>query len=459
MLRIVNPATEDLLVELDADSSAWIARKAESARRAQVGWAATPLEDRIDVIARFCALVSREKPALARILTQEMGKPISHSENEISALPARVDYFLHEVGKCLEPETVWRDPEGRMEERIEQEPLGVIANISAWNYPWFVGSNVFIPALLTGNTVLYKPSEHATMTGLAIARLLHEAGVPEDAFIPVIGGGEVGQELLSQDVNGVFFTGSYATGKRIAESVAGRMTRLQLELGGKDPAYVCDDGDVGFAAESLADGAFYNAGQSCCAVERIYVHHRIHDEFVEAFLGVVRRLAVGDPLDPRTAVGPLARREQLDFLEDQIEDALRKGGVLLCGGKRLIRSGYFFEPTVIVNANSRMSLMREESFGPVIGIEAVRDDEDALARMRDTDFGLTASVYSRDQERARSILSRVGVGTAYWNCCDRVSPRLPWSGRGHSGIGSTLSRAGILAFLQPKAYHLRGGRP
>jgi acyl-CoA reductase-like NAD-dependent aldehyde dehydrogenase len=382
-----------------------------------------------------------------------MGKPITQAKNELSAMPGRIDFFLENTEATLGEETV--GSAAPMTELIAHEPLGVVSNVSAWNYPWFVGSNVFVPALLAGNTVLYKPSEYATLTGLAIAGLLHEAGIPEDGFIAVVGGGEVGGALVDQPVDGVFFTGSYATGRRIAERVAPRLVRVQLELGGKDPAYVTDDADVGAAAASLADGAMYNAGQSCCSVERIYVHERVADAFVDALVETVRGFRVGDPEDSETYIGPLARPEQLAILEAQVGDAVNKGAKLLLGGHRLERTGNYFEPTVLSHATNAMSVMREESFGPIIGVARVRSDEEAVNLMNDTEYGLTAGVYGRDPERARHILKNVNAGSVYFNCCDRVSPRLPWTGRRNSGIGSTLSKYGILAFVQPKAWHVR----
>jgi acyl-CoA reductase-like NAD-dependent aldehyde dehydrogenase len=344
---------------------------------------------------------------------------------------------------------------GGTREVITQEPLGVIANISAWNYPYFVGNNVFIPALLTGNTVLYKPSEFATLSGIAIDSMMHEAGIPADAFITVIGGGAEGAEILKHPVNGVFFTGSYGTGKKIAESVAGRMIRIQLELGGKDPVYVCEDVDIEKAAESLAEGAFYNAGQSCCAVERIYVNEKIYDTFLDAFTKNVKSYKCGDPMQDGTFIGPLTRAPQLDILDRQVQEARDKGARILAGGKRMLGPGQYYEPTVIADANNSLAVMREESFGPVIGLQKVKDDEEALRLMNDTDYGLTAGVYTANEDRAKRILSQVDSGSVYWNCCDRVSPRLPWTGRRNSGMGSTLSVIGIRAFLQPRAWHLR----
>jgi acyl-CoA reductase-like NAD-dependent aldehyde dehydrogenase len=336
----------------------------------------------------------------------------------------------------------------------------VIGNISAWNYPYFVGSNVFVPALLTGNAVLYKPSEFASLTGLAIGELMQEAGLPTDVFQLVMGGGEVGALLLDQPLAGIFFTGSYATGRKVAETAARHLMRVQLELGGKDPVYVADDvADVEKVAAAVADGAFYNNGQSCCAVERVYVHERIHDRFVEAFVGEVKGFVVGDPMDEKTYIGPVARPAHLAVLAAQVADAKAKGGRMLTGGARLDRPGFFFAPTVFTHANHQMALMRDETFGPLIGIQKVASDDEALALMNDTEYGLTAGVYASDRDRAERVLAHVNAGSAYWNCCDRVSPRLPWSGRGHSGIGSTLGLAGIRAFVQPKAWHLKRPRP
>jgi acyl-CoA reductase-like NAD-dependent aldehyde dehydrogenase len=455
-MKVVNPATEQVIAELPSDTPAFVALKAEKAREAQAAWAELPVERRLDAVRVFGRLLEEQVDRLSNLLVSEVGKPITQAGNELRGMRARLDFFLENARPVMAEERKLDDPLQKLGERITHEPLGVIANISAWNYPYYVGSNVFLPALLAGNAVLYKPSELASLTGLAIAGLLKEAGVPDGVFTPVIGGGGVGAELLRQAVDGVFFTGSYATGKRIAEGLAGRMIKVQMELGGKDPVYVCDDVDVEAAAPAIADGAFYNNGQSCCAVERVYVHERLAKPFIEAFVATVKGFRIGDPLDPETYIGPLARNEQRAVLEGQVADALGKGARLLHGGKRIDRKGYYFEPTVLVDVKPSMDVMREESFGPIIGIQVVRDDPEAVFLMNDTAYGLTAGVYSRDLKRAERILAKMRTGTAYWNCCDRVSPRLPWSGRGHSGIGTTLSTYGIQTFLQPKAWHLRG---
>ena len=375
------------------------------------------------------------------------------SRNELNGLLTRIDFFLKEAESSIATETVFN--EGGMKEQIQHVPLGVVANISAWNYPWFVGGNVFIPALLTGNVVLYKPSEYATMTGLAIARLLHFAGIPEDVFITLVGAADVGAALLAQKIDGLFFTGSNATGSKIAQALGPRMVKLQLELGGKDPFYVCEDADPKLAAESLADGAMYNTGQACSSVERIYVHEKIYDTFLAAFVDTVRGYKLGDPTSDETYLGPITRAPQLDVLDHQAADAKAKGATLLLGGKRAPGPGNWFPATVFAGVNHDMELMREESFGPIVGIQKVSGDIEAVRLMNDTRYGLTAGIYTPDQARAQRVMSQVNAGTLYWNCCDRVSPRLPWSGYGDSGVGLTLSTYGIQTFTRPKAWHLR----
>ena len=452
-LTITNPATGERVAELPADDAASVATKTAAARAAQPAWAARPFAERLDIVQRFRAGVVAEAEALARLLTQEVGKPIAQSRNELNGLLPRIDFFLEQAEEAVRDEHVFDG--GGVHETIAHVPLGVVANISAWNYPWFVGCNVIVPALLTGNAVLYKPSELAAQTGLAIARLLHAAGVPADVMQALVGAGEVGAALIEQDIDGLYFTGSHATGQRIARALGPRLVRLQLELGGKDPSYVCADADPRAAAESLADGAMYNTGQSCCSVERIYVHESLHDAFVEHFLAAVGGMKAGDPMADDTTIGAITRAPQMEVLERQIADALARGAKLLTGGKRLPGPGNGFEPTVFTQVDHSMELMREESFGPVIGIQKVASDEAAVALMNDTRYGLTAGVYTPDEARARALLSRVRAGSVYWNCCDRVSPRLPWSGVGDSGIGLTLSAHGIRAFTRTKAWHLR----
>ena len=453
-LTIINPTTEEVITEVAEDTQLSVEEKFKLLRTGQPGWASTTLAKRIECIQRFFDLLDKHKDELAKSLTGEMGKPLKEAYNELNGARNRIKFFIDNSIKWLADE--WINTEGGTKEKISYEPLGTIANISAWNYPYLVGVNVFIPALIGGNAVFYKPSEYATLTGLAIQRLLHQSGIPENVFQIVIGKGHVGDMLLHLPLDGYFFTGSYKTGKYIAEKVASKLVPCQLELGGKDPLYVMDDiTNIDNVTAAALEGVVYNNGQSCCAVERIYVHENIYDQFVKSYSAQAGKLTIGDPMDGSTDIGPLSRKEQKDFLLSQIKDAKDKGAIILSGGNTVDRKGYFIEPTVMVNVNHDMKIMKEESFGPVVGIQKVKDDSEALQLMQDTEYGLTAAIYSQNFERAEAMMKQINTGTVYWNCCDRVSASLPWSGRKHSGLGSTLSYQGIRAFVQPKAYHIR----
>jgi acyl-CoA reductase-like NAD-dependent aldehyde dehydrogenase len=454
-MKVINPATEAVITDIAEDTNQTILEKFELLSKGQQAWCKVNIANRIAAIQKFYDLLDENKDELAATLTSEMGKPLQQSYNELNGARGRIKYFIDNAAKYLAEE--WITTEGPTKEKIVFEPLGVIANISAWNYPFLVGVNVFIPALISGNAVFYKPSEYATLTGQHIQALLYKAGVPENCFQMAIGKGSVGEQLLLLPLNGYFFTGSYRTGKYIAEKVAGKMVPCQLELGGKDPLYVTDDVDnIQKAAADALEGVVYNSGQSCCAVERIYVQENVYDAFVHAYAEECKKLKIGDPLDQTTDIGPLSRKEQQAFLETQVDDAVILGAKVICGGKMPDRKGYYFEPTVLVNVNHNMKVMMEESFGPVVGIQKVKDDAEAIALMQDTSYGLTAAVFSKSFERAENIMQQMNTGSVYWNCCDRVSASLPWSGRKHSGFGATLSYQGIRAFVQPKAYHIRG---
>lgn len=454
-MNIINPATEAVITQLQEDTPATLQQKHQRLRSGFKSWSATSTHERVEILRKFSALLEQHIEPLAATLTSEVGKPLQQSRNEVNGARTRMKWLVDHAEEYLREETMTL--ETGLTEKISYEPLGVICNISAWNYPFLVGVNVFVPALLAGNTVLYKPSEFATLTGLEIEKLLKTAGVPDDAFQLAIGGGSIGATLLEMPFDGYFFTGSYRTGRYIYEKVAPKMVPCQCELGGKDPLYVADDvADIVSVAAGTADGAFYNNGQSCCAVERIYVHEKVYDQYVDAFIKEVRSWRSGDPTEAGVYIGPLTRKEQLQVLEDQVSDALAKGAKLETGGKRMDRKGWYFEPTVLTGVTQDMKVVREESFGPIIGIMKVRDDAHAMELMNDNEYGLTAAVYCKERDRAEKILAGIDAGTGYWNCCDRVSAAVPWSGRKHSGFGSTLSHAGLRAFTKPKAWHLRG---
>jgi len=453
-MNIINPATEELITQVDADNAETLVLKFKRLQSAQSAWAARSVEDRASIILRFISLLKENIEPLAAILTAEIGKPVQQSRNEINGASGKASWLAEHAAEYLADELM--SISEQMTEKIVYEALGVICNISAWNYPYNVGVNVFVPALLAGNAVMYKPSEFATMTGIEIARYLYEAGVPEDVFVLAIGEGDVGKLLLDMPFQGYYFTGSYPTGKYIYERVSEKMVPCVLELGGKDPVYIADDVvDVGGAAAGIADGAFYNNGQSCCSVERIYVHEKIYDSFVDAFVTEVKSWKIGSPTENGVYISVLTRKNQIPVLEAQVADALSKGARILTGGSAMEGKGNYFAPTVLVDVKQHMDVMQDESFGPIIGIMKVSSDAEAIEKMNDTVYGLTAGVYSASQTRAEEILAQVNSGSGYWNCCDRVSAALPWSGRGHSGFGSTLSHVGLRAFTKTKSYHLR----
>ena len=453
-LFVTNPATEETVAAINTDDQESLTKKFSLLKDAQTVWADVELNKRVEIVRSFSSLLEKNIEVLASTLTSEVGKPLQQSRNEVNGAIARIKWLADNAVNYLSDEIMSKG--NGIVEKISYEPLGVICNISAWNYPFLVGINVFIPALLAGNAVMYKPSEHSSMTGIQIEKLLKMAGIPENVFHIAIGAKQTGEILLNLPFDGYYFTGSYKTGQYIYEKVAPKMVPCQCELGGKDPLYVADDiSDVKSVAAATADGAFYNNGQSCCAVERIYVHEKVYDRYIDEFIKEVKNWAMGSPLQQGIYIGPLSRKDQLTVLTAQVKDAINKGAKIETGGKPVEGKGYFFEPTVLTNVTHEMSVMKDESFGPVIGIMKVKDDEEAIKLMQDTEYGLTASVYSSDGKRAETILRQINAGTGYWNCCDRVSASLPWSGRKHSGFGVTLSHAGLRAFVRPKGYHLK----
>lgn len=454
MLQIINPYTEEIIGNIQEDTKESLAQKLEILKSHQSSWNEIELPRRIEILKKFADLLKQNIEVVAPVLSNEMGKPLQQSKNEVNGAANRVAWLCDHALTYLSPEIMTDQKD--LIEKIVYEPLGVICNISAWNYPYNVGVNVFVPALLAGNAVMYKPSEYTMLTGQAIEKYLKEAGVPDEIFKVAYGGGYIGDQLLDMPFDGYFFTGSYKTGKYIYERVASKMVPCQLELGGKDPVYVTDDiQDIKNAAAGIADGAFYNNGQSCCAVERVYVQEKVYDQFVKEFIAEVQSWKSGNPFEAGTYITVVSRKQQLDIIDAQIKDAVSKGAKLEMGGNKPTGKGYQYQPTILTAVNHTMDVMNEESFGPVIGIMKVKDDTEAIQLMNDNQYGLTAAVYSSSKSRAEQIMKHLDAGTVYWNCCDRVSAPVPWSGRKHSGFGSTLSHAGLRAFTQPKAYQMR----
>ena len=337
-MNIVNPATEEIIATLQEDNKASLDQKMEILKTAQKDWAQQGLTARIKVIRQFYDLLETKKETLAGVLTSEVGKPLQQSRNEINGARARIQWMYTNSEKYLSDEQIVNTEE--LKEIISYDPMGIICNISAWNYPYLVGVNVFIPALLAGNAVMYKPSEYASLTGLEIERLLKQAGVPDGVFQIALGAKETGELLLDLNFDGYFFTGSYHTGQHIYQRVAAKMVPCQLELGGKDPLYVADDvKDIATVAAGTADGVFYNNGQSCCAVERIYVHEKVYEDYVSSFIKELKSWKIGNPTEEGVYIGALTRKEQLNVLEEQVKDAL-SNGAMYEWRKRIAGKGY-----------------------------------------------------------------------------------------------------------------------
>jgi len=391
---------------------------------------------------------------IARDVVLQMGKPITQARSELKGMLDRAEYMISIAEQSLAPDIL--PNKSGFRRRIEHVPMEVVFNIAAWNYPLFIPINVVVPALLAGNTVLLKHSAKTPLCGKHFEEAFGRLEIPHLVAGLVLDHQQTGRLITDPRVGYVAFTGSVEGGRRIYNHVAGRFIDAGLELGGNDPAYVAEDAKLDFTVKNVIDGACYNAGQSCCAVERVYVHQSLYDAFLEKALAVLRQYRLGNPLDEQTTMGPLASRSALDVLQEQVDDAVRRGARLLLGGKRLASSqGNFFEPTLLADVPNNTLVMQEESFGPLVPVLAVADDEEALSRMNDTRYGLTASVWTCDQNRAEHFGREVQAGTIYQNRCDFLDPALPWTGYRDSGKGSTLSRYGFYHLTRRKSIHFR----
>jgi acyl-CoA reductase-like NAD-dependent aldehyde dehydrogenase len=437
----------------DAEVDATLAR----ARAAQAHFAHTTVAERAELCTRLVDAFVAEAPAIAEEITRQMGRPIAYTPGEVRGFEERSRHMIGAARRALADV----EPEAKpgFSRFIRHEPLGLVFTIAPWNYPYLTSVNSIIPALMAGNVVLLKHSSQTPLCAERCAEAAARAGLPDGVFqILHMSHDQVERAIGDPRVDFVAFTGSVSGGHAIVDAARGRFIQSGLELGGKDPAYVRADADLGPAVESLVDGAFFNSGQSCCGIERIYVHESLYSDFVEGAVELTRRYVLGNPLDPATTLGPMVRTSAADFVRGQIDAALRQGARALIdesGFSASRRGSPYLAPQILVDVDHSMDVMKEESFGPVVGIMSVPDDETALKWMNDSAYGLTASIFTQDVEIATKLGGQLETGTVFMNRCDYLDPALAWTGVKDSGRGCTLSELGFLSLTRPKSYHFR----
>ena len=457
VLRCISPADGRVYVERPLLDDREVAAALERARIAQRVWAATPLGEREAIVGRAVDAMLSRREAVAEEITLQMGRPIAQSPGEIGGFEERARHMASIAAGCLAE--VAPEPKPGFTRFIRREPLGVVFVVAPWNYPYLTAVNAVVPALLAGNAVLLKHSSQTPLCAERFAEVFDEAGLPAGALQALHLSHESTLGLVGRDgVDFVAFTGSVEGGHAISRAAADRFIATGLELGGKDPAYVAADADVEEAAAGLVDGAFFNSGQSCCGIERIYAHRDLYDRFVDAAVGAALDYRLGDPRDEHTTLGPMVRSAAADFVREQTAEAIAAGGRALIDPSRFPADAAgtaYLAPQILVDVHHGMRVMTEESFGPVVGIMPVSSDDEAVALMNDSRYGLTASIWTGDEARAIDIGGRLETGTVFMNRCDYLDPALAWTGVKDSGRGVTLSKLGYEVLTRAKSFHLR----
>ncbi len=456
--QTITPVDGSLYAERELSSPSSIERALEQAAAAQKKWKQVSLEERKSVCKKALAYFLTHADDIGIELTWQMGRPIRYTPNEIrKGFAERARYMIDIADEALADIVI--PPTDGFQRFIRREPLGVVFVVAPWNYPYLTSVNSVFPAILAGNSVVYKPAQQTPLCADRFAAAFAEAGLPDGVFQHLtLDHSQVAGIIGDTRVDYVAFTGSVAGGQAVQKAIGERFIIAGLELGGKDPAYVRADADLTNAVENLVDGSFFNSGQSCCGIERIYVHESVFGGFVDAFKKLTLTYRLGDPVDPETTLGPLVRPSAAAFARQQVKEAIEKGAKPLIDPSHFPvypEDGAYMAPQVLVDVDHTMSIMTEESFAPIVGIMPVKDDEEAIRLMNDSKYGLTASIWTKDKEAALRIGEQVETGTWFMNRCDYLDPALAWTGVKDTGRGATLSKIGYESLTRPKSYHLK----
>jgi acyl-CoA reductase-like NAD-dependent aldehyde dehydrogenase len=456
-LKCISPVDDSVYVERALAQPGEIAAALDKARTAQAAWKFTPIVERQALLTKAVDAFVAKRDEIAGEITRQMGRPISQAPGEVSGFEERARHMIDIAPQSLTDVAV--EPKEGFTRFIRRDPLGVVFVVAPWNFPYLTAVNSVIPALMAGNAVILKHSAQTPLCAERFAEAFAAAGLPDGLFQFLHLGHSDALKLIGSDgIDFVAFTGSVDAGRKVQEAGARRFIGMGLELGGKDPAYVRPDVKLEHAVETLVDGAFFNSGQSCCGIERIYIHADVYDRFVEGYAETARAYRLGNPLDGDTNLGPMVRASAADFVRAQTAEAVAKGARALIDSAvfAMDKTGTpYLAPQVLVDVDHSMRVMTEESFGPVVGLMKVSSDEEAIRLMNDSDFGLTASIWTSDEEAALSIGERTETGTWFMNRCDYLDPALAWTGVKDSGRGCTLSQVGYEQLTRPKSFHLR----
>jgi acyl-CoA reductase-like NAD-dependent aldehyde dehydrogenase len=456
-LQTVSPVDGRIYVERPLEAAAGIDRALEAAVRAQTAWGALPLASRCALLSRAVDAFCAKGTEIATEITWQMGRPIRHAPGEIRGFEERARYMLGVAPSALAP--VQPDEKSGFKRQIKRVPLGVVAVIAPWNYPYLTAVNAVLPALIAGNAVILKHSHQTPLCAERFLEAFTAASLPAGVFQYLHLSHEDTARLMADSrIASVCFTGSVAGGKAVVDATSTGFATSGLELGGKDPAFVRADANIAHAIETLTDGAFFNAGQSCCGIKRIYVAAPRYDEFVSGVVELTKQYRLGSPLDPETTLGPMVRTAAADAVRAQVRDAVTRGASQLIDETLFAASARgtpYLAPQVLVGVDHSMPIMREETFGPAVGIMKVASDDEAVRLMNDSEFGLTAAIFSADATRAEALGDALETGTVFLNRCDYLDPALAWTGVKNSGRGCTLSRVGFEQLTRPKSYHFR----